>query len=94
MIIFKKWIGQEGLRCWSKIPCRSPTISEIYANYHQDFVASMNSDFFQGQMDRGSFCWPNHSCPIKKKKKRPADAYLKTTLVLTNFIYKTTKHLT
>jgi len=26
--------------------------------YHQDFMASTHSDFFQGQMDGGLFYWP------------------------------------
>jgi hypothetical protein len=37
-------------------------------------MASMHGDFFQGQIDRSLFYWPNHSgklgCPINKKKKR------------------------
>ncbi len=28
---------------------------------HQDFVASMHSDFFQGQKDRVLFYWPSQS---------------------------------
>ncbi len=34
---------------------------KFVANFHQDFVANRHSDFFQGQTDRGLFCWPNHS---------------------------------
>jgi hypothetical protein len=30
-------------------------------NFHQDIVASMYSDSFQGQTDGGLFYWPNHS---------------------------------
>ncbi len=30
-------------------------------NFLKDFAADMHSDFFQGQMDRGLFYWPNHS---------------------------------
>jgi hypothetical protein len=47
----------------------------IVINFHQDFMTSMYSGFFQGQMDRGLFYWPNHfretwlGCPSKKKKK-------------------------
>ncbi len=53
-MIINKWIGQ-GLSCWSKIPCRSPAISKIYVNFHQDLMVSMHSYFYQGQMDRGLF---------------------------------------
>ncbi len=60
MIRFGRCIGR-GLSCWSIIPHRSPTISEIKVNFHQDFVASMHRDLFQGQMDRGLFYWPNLS---------------------------------
>jgi hypothetical protein len=59
IIIFSKWIVR-GLSCWSKISCRSPTISEIYVNFHQDFMDRKRNNFFQGQMDRGLFYWPNH----------------------------------
>jgi hypothetical protein len=58
-MIFNKWIMWD-LSCSSKIPCGSPTFSERSVNYHQDFVASMHSDFFLGQTDRGLFNWPNH----------------------------------
>ncbi len=57
------------LSCWSKIPCGSPTISEIEANFHQDFLASTHSGFYQGQMDRGQFCWPNLSGETRLSKK-------------------------
>jgi hypothetical protein len=30
-------------------------------NGHQDFMASMHNDFFQGQMDRGLFYWLKYS---------------------------------
>ncbi len=52
---------RRGLSCRSKIPRESPTISEIKVNAHQDFVASMYSGFFQGQMERGLFYSPNLS---------------------------------
>ncbi len=28
-------------------------------NFHQDFTARTNSDYFKGQTDKGLFCWPN-----------------------------------
>ncbi len=44
---------ERGLSCSSKITRGSQTICKIKFNYHQDFVASAHSDFFQGQIDRG-----------------------------------------
>ncbi len=39
-IILNKWIWR-GLSCLSsKIPCGSPTIGEIYVNFHQHFKAT------------------------------------------------------
>jgi hypothetical protein len=35
--------------------------ANTFVNFLQNHVASMRSDFFQGQMDRGLFYWPNHS---------------------------------
>ncbi len=67
-IIFNKCIGR-GLRCWSEIPCRLPTIIEIKANSHQDFVASMNSNFFQGQTDRGLFYGSYHTGETQLSKQ-------------------------
>ncbi len=55
-----KWIGY-GPSCLSKIPCGSPTISEILVNYHQDFLASTHSHFLKGQRDGILLFWPNHS---------------------------------
>jgi hypothetical protein len=58
--MFGEWITR-GLSCWSKIPHGSPTMSEIKVNFYQDLVAGTHTDFFQGQMDRGLFYWPNLS---------------------------------
>jgi len=53
-------------------------------NFHQDFVASTHTDFFQGQTDRGLFYWPNHSgetgCP--NEKSRLYMFYIKLSLCL------------
>jgi hypothetical protein len=51
IIRFGTWMWG-GRSCWSKIPHGSPIISRIKVNFHQDFVASMYSNFFLGQMDR------------------------------------------
>ncbi len=44
-----------------------------YANFYQDFVASIHSDFFQEQTHRSLLYWPNHSenlgCPKTKSLK-------------------------
>jgi hypothetical protein len=32
----------------------------LKVNFHQDFVASMHSDVFQGAADRGQFYWLKH----------------------------------
>jgi hypothetical protein len=37
---------QGNFDCWTFL---QPTISEIYVNYHQDFLASTHSNFFEGQ---------------------------------------------
>jgi hypothetical protein len=33
----------------------------IVVHFHQDFTASLRSDFFQGRTDQGIFYWPNHT---------------------------------
>ncbi len=33
----------------------------IVISFHQIFMASTHSDFFQGRADRGLIYWPNHS---------------------------------
>jgi hypothetical protein len=43
------------MRRWSKTPHGSKTIDEIKINFDQDFMASLRSDFFQGQEDRGYY---------------------------------------
>ncbi len=47
-------------------------------NFHQDFIASMHSDFFQEQTNRSLFYLPNHSketsCQCKKKRKKKMDS--------------------
>jgi hypothetical protein len=48
------------LSCGSKITRESLTINEIQVNYHQGFLASTHSNFFQGQTDRGLLYWSNH----------------------------------
>ncbi len=65
--MFNKLIVR-GLSSWSKISCGSPIISEVYANYHQDFMARMHSDFLQGQTDRGLIYWPSHSGETRLSK--------------------------
>jgi hypothetical protein len=46
----------------------------IVINFHQDFVASTLSRFFQGQADMGLFYGPNcsweNSLPKKENKKK------------------------
>jgi hypothetical protein len=69
-----------GLSCRSKIHCGSPTISEIYVKYHQDFVASTKSDFFQAQMDRGLYSinlttTGKPGCTNEKKKKKKGEIF-------------------
>ncbi len=61
------WIGR-GLSSQSLILHGSPTISEIKLNSHQDFVASTHRDFFQRQIYRGQFFWPNHSAETRLSK--------------------------
>ncbi len=43
----------------------------IVINFHQDFVDSIHSDFFQGQTDRGLYYWPNqyHSVESQLSKQ-------------------------
>jgi hypothetical protein len=48
-------------------PINQPT---IVINFHQDFVATTHSDFFQGQADRGLFYMPNHSWETQLSKQK------------------------
>jgi hypothetical protein len=41
----------------------------IVINFHQVFVASTHSDFFQGEMDRGLFYWPSHASETQLSKQ-------------------------
>jgi hypothetical protein len=51
-------------------------MSDILVNFHQDFVASTHSDFFQGQTDRGLFYGPNHSRETRLyKQEEQEEAY-------------------
>ncbi len=46
--------------------------AKYYHQLHLNFMASIHSDFFQGQTFRGLFCWPSHSGKLsfpKQKKK-------------------------
>ncbi len=60
MIIFNKGI-RRGLRCYPKIPHVCQQWANFIVSFYQDFRASMHSDFFQGQMDRGLIYGPYHS---------------------------------
>ncbi len=53
IIIFDKRIVQ-GLSCWSKI---INNYQKNIVTFHKDFVASTQSDFFQGQNDSGLIYW-------------------------------------
>jgi hypothetical protein len=52
----------------------------IVINYHQDFVASMHTDFFKGQTDRGLFFWPNHSLETRLSKQEEEATGIHKTL--------------
>ncbi len=54
MIIFNEWIGC-GPSCWSTSLRIANNQQNIVINFHQDFVASTQSDFIQGQAKRGIF---------------------------------------
>ncbi len=61
------------------------TISEFKVNFHQPFVANMQSDLFQGRRDGDIFYWPNQSgklrCPNKKKNEAVAVACVFTMML-------------
>ncbi len=42
----------------------------IVINFHQDFMTSMHSNFFQGQVNRGLTYWPNNTGKIGYPKKK------------------------
>jgi hypothetical protein len=56
-----------------KIPRGSPTSSEIYANYHQDFAAAntatSSKDRWIGAYSIGLTIPWKLGCPIRKKKR-------------------------
>ncbi len=85
-IVFNKFIGQ-GLSCWSEIPWELPTISQILVIFHQDFVASIHSNFFQGQTGRGcsiGLTMPRSLCCPSMKKKSAFDKFY-TVIVFTSW---------
>jgi hypothetical protein len=45
----------------------------VDVNFHHDFVASLHSYFFQGQMDRVLLYWPNHSGVTKLSRQKEGE---------------------
>jgi hypothetical protein len=60
------------MTCWSKITNNQCT---LVVNFHKDFTTSMNSGFFQGEIDKVLIYWPNLSGEILLSKQEEENAF-------------------
>jgi len=58
---------------WLSHSCQQQ--QNIVVNFHQDFIASKHSNFFQGQTDRGLFYGPNHWWETRLSKENEEEDY-------------------
>ncbi len=70
LIIFNKWIWRRPELLALNASKTTNNKYTIVDNFHQDFVASMHSDFFLSRPDMGLLYWPNYSwetCVLKQE---------------------------